>query len=74
MISRNEGMRLVVNALFASIPSMTNVLIVCLLFILIFASTGISIFAGMFFYCQTGYDNDQSTEAINLDLVNNKAD
>ena len=28
MISRNEGMRLVVNALFASIPSMTNVLIV----------------------------------------------
>lgn len=28
MISRNEGMKLVVNALFASIPSMTNVLVV----------------------------------------------
>jgi CBS domain containing-hemolysin-like protein len=74
MISRNEGMRLVVNALFASIPSMTNVLIVCLLFILIFASTGISIFAGMFFYCQTGFNNSESTDLINLDFVNNKTD
>ncbi|EQD29829.1 membrane protein containing Ion transport domain protein, partial [mine drainage metagenome] len=29
MIARNDGLKLVVNALFASIPSMTNVLLVC---------------------------------------------
>lgn len=28
MVSRNEGLRIVVNALFASIPAMTNVLLV----------------------------------------------
>jgi voltage-dependent calcium channel L type alpha-1D len=50
MISRNEGMKLVITALFSSIPSMTNVLIVCLLFISIFASTGISFFAGKFYH------------------------
>lgn len=44
MISRSAEMRLVVNALFASIPSMTNVLIVCLLFTTIFAITGINFF------------------------------
>lgn len=74
MISRNEGMRLVVNALFASIPSMTNVLIVCLLFILIFASTGISFFAGKFYYC-SDEDTDKFSEGfINLDIVDNKHD
>jgi hypothetical protein len=74
MISRNEGMRLVVNALFASIPSMTNVLIVCLLFILIFASTGISFFAGKFFYCYTGPNDSMGLDMINLDFVNDKYD
>jgi hypothetical protein len=63
MISRNEGMRLVVNALFASIPSMSNVLIVCLLFILIFASTGISFFAGAFYHCKFT-DSDLSSKYL----------
>lgn len=40
MVSRNEGMRLVLNALLASIPSMTNVLLVCTLLLLIFAIMG----------------------------------
>ena len=51
MISRNEGMRLVVNALFASFPAMTNVLLVCSLFILIFSIMGVSFFKGAFFRC-----------------------
>lgn len=46
MIARDEGMRLVVNALLASIPSMTNVLLVCTLFILIFGVMGVGLFKG----------------------------
>mmetsp|Transcript_24329 Transcript_24329/g.37629 ORF Transcript_24329/g.37629 Transcript_24329/m.37629 type:complete len:281 (+) Transcript_24329:5543-6385(+) len=53
VISRNEGMRLVVNALFASLPSMTNVLLVCSLFILIFSIMGVNFFKGMFASCHT---------------------
>ena len=52
MVSRNEGMRLVLNALLASIPSMTNVLLVCLLLLLIFAIMGVNFFKGAFFSCQ----------------------
>ena len=51
MISRNEGMRLVVNALLASLPSMGNVLLVCGLFIGIFAIMGVKFFKGKFNYC-----------------------
>lgn len=35
--SRLEGMKVVVNSLFASLPALGNVLLVCLLFYLIFA-------------------------------------
>ena len=75
MISRNEGMRLVVNALFASIPSMTNVLIVCLLFIMIFASTGISFFAGKFRYCDVG-DSEmfKLSDLINMNDIDDRFD
>lgn len=55
MISRNEGMRLVVNALLASLPSMTNVLLVCSLFILIFSIAGVNFFKGTFYSCQPKY-------------------
>ena len=72
MISRNEGMRLVVNALFAAIPPMMNVLIVCMLFILIFACTGISFFAGMFYSCSTGETNSQVSNYIDLNQVKTK--
>ena len=72
MISRNEGMRLVVNALFASIPPMTNVLIVCMLFILIFACTGISFFAGMFYSCSSGVSDSTASNWIDLGKVTTK--
>jgi hypothetical protein len=51
MISRNQGMKLIVNALLSSLPSMTNVTIVCLLFLLIFAILGVGFFKGTFNYC-----------------------
>lgn len=51
MISRNQGMKLIVNALLASLPSIMNVTIVCILFILIFAIVGVSFFKGAFGFC-----------------------
>ena len=61
-------MKLVVNALIASLPSMTNVLIVCLLFTTIFAITGINFFKGQFWKCQP------HDAPIPMDLVMNKWD
>ena len=52
MVSRNEGMKLVVGALMTSIPSMTNVLVVCMLLLLILAIVGVNLFKGRFYSCQ----------------------
>ena len=52
MVSKNEGMKLVVGALMTSIPSMTNVLLVCMLLLLILAIVGVNMFKGKFFSCQ----------------------
>lgn len=51
MISRNEGLKVAVKALFASIPAMANVLLVILLFLLIFAILGVNFFKGQFYRC-----------------------
>ena len=51
MISRNQGMRLVVTALLSSLPSMTNVLTVTILLLLIYAIMGVNFFKGTFFHC-----------------------
>ncbi|KAK0182739.1 hypothetical protein PV327_000841, partial [Microctonus hyperodae] len=50
-VSRWEGMRVVVNALVQAIPSIFNVLLVCLIFWLIFAIMGVQLFAGKYFKC-----------------------
>uniref|UniRef100_A0A672IP04 Sodium channel protein n=1 Tax=Salarias fasciatus TaxID=181472 RepID=A0A672IP04_SALFA len=50
-LSRFEGMRVVVNALLGAIPSIFNVLLVCLIFWLIFSIMGVNLFAGKFYGC-----------------------
>ncbi|NXN96399.1 SCN5A protein, partial [Rhinopomastus cyanomelas] len=50
-LSRFEGMRVVVNALLGAIPSIMNVLLVCLIFWLIFSIMGVNLFAGKFGKC-----------------------
>ncbi|KYO46980.1 hypothetical protein Y1Q_0014534 [Alligator mississippiensis] len=50
-LSRFEGMRVVVNALVGAIPSIMNVLLVCLIFWLIFSIMGVNLFAGKFQKC-----------------------
>uniref|UniRef100_A0A8C1DFX2 Sodium channel protein n=1 Tax=Cyprinus carpio carpio TaxID=630221 RepID=A0A8C1DFX2_CYPCA len=68
-LSRFEGMRVVVNALIGAIPSIMNVLLVCLIFWLIFSIMGVNLFAGKFGKCvnRTGYIHG-------VTLVNNKSD
>ncbi|XP_030244886.1 sodium channel protein para isoform X12 [Drosophila navojoa] len=51
-VSRWEGMKVVVNALVQAIPSIFNVLLVCLIFWLIFAIMGVQLFAGKYFKCE----------------------
>ncbi len=41
MVSKNEGMKIVVNSLLTSIPSLINVLLVSLLFFLVFGILGV---------------------------------
>lgn len=64
-------MRLVTNALLASLPSMTNVLLVCSLFILIFGIMGVGFFKGKFYHCEDKYD---SLFKIDLNEVDTKDD
>ncbi|XP_054907724.1 sodium channel protein type 4 subunit alpha B isoform X2 [Poeciliopsis prolifica] len=67
-LSRFEGMRVVVNALVGAIPSIFNVLLVCLIFWLIFSIMGVNLFAGKFYYCF----NETSEERFLPEDVNNK--
>uniref|UniRef100_A0AAQ6A321 Sodium channel protein n=1 Tax=Amphiprion ocellaris TaxID=80972 RepID=A0AAQ6A321_AMPOC len=67
-LSRFEGMRVVVNALVGAIPSIMNVLLVCLIFWLIFSIMGVNLFAGKYYYCF----NETSEQYFPVDVVNNK--
>jgi hypothetical protein len=50
-INRNPGMKLVVNCLIKSIPSMFNVVLVCVLFFSIFAIWAMQLFKGQNYFC-----------------------
>ncbi|XP_068165107.1 sodium channel, voltage-gated, type I like, alpha b [Antennarius striatus] len=69
-LSRFEGMRVVVNALLGAIPSIMNVLLVCLIFWLIFSIMGVNLFAGKYYYCV----NTTSNKIFPIEVVNNKSD
>ncbi|XP_072274369.1 sodium channel protein type 2 subunit alpha-like isoform X2 [Pyxicephalus adspersus] len=69
-LSRFEGMRVVVNALIGAIPSIMNVLLVCLIFWLIFSIMGVNMFAGKYGYCI----NVTTEEYFDVGIVNNKSD
>ncbi|XP_074552328.1 sodium channel protein type 4 subunit alpha B [Halichoeres trimaculatus] len=69
-LSRFEGMRVVVNALVGAIPSIFNVLLVCLIFWLIFSIMGVNLFAGKFYHCF----NETSGEMFSPEEVDNKTE
>lgn len=62
--------QVVVNALVGAIPSIMNVLLVCLIFWLIFSIMGVNLFAGKYHYCF----NETSEIRFEIDIVNNKTD
>ncbi|XP_030309719.1 sodium channel protein type 2 subunit alpha isoform X15 [Calypte anna] len=66
-LSRFEGMRVVVNALIGAIPSIMNVLLVCLIFWLIFSIMGVNLFAGKYYHCV----NTTTGEMFDVRDVNN---
>ncbi|XP_065337432.1 sodium channel protein 60E isoform X5 [Cloeon dipterum] len=68
-ISRWQGMRIVVNALMYAIPSIFNVLLVCLVFWLIFSIMGVQFFGGKFYKCY-----DRNGTKVNITIVNNRSD
>uniref|UniRef100_A0A8D0EE09 Sodium channel protein n=1 Tax=Salvator merianae TaxID=96440 RepID=A0A8D0EE09_SALMN len=68
-LSRFEGMRVVVNALLGAIPSIMNVLLVCLIFWLIFSIMGVNLFAGKFYHCV----NTTTGDMFSIDEVYNKS-
>ena len=60
-------MRIVVNALMYAIPSIFNVLLVCLVFWLIFSIMGVQFFGGKFFKCL-----DDDGELVSISIVNDQ--
>ena len=52
IISRNEGLKLAVDALFRAIPELGNVILITGITLLLFSILGINFFKGTFFYCQ----------------------
>uniref|UniRef100_A0A4W4FRT6 Sodium channel protein n=1 Tax=Electrophorus electricus TaxID=8005 RepID=A0A4W4FRT6_ELEEL len=69
-LSRFEGMKVVVRALLGAIPSIMNVLLVCLMFWLIFSIMGVNLFAGKFYRCI----NTTTDEILPVEEVNNRSD
>ncbi|KAM8933727.1 sodium channel protein type 2 subunit alpha-like isoform 3-T3 [Pelodytes ibericus] len=69
-LSRFEGMRVVVNALIGAIPSIMNVLLVCLIFWLIFSIMGVNLFAGKFYHCI----NTTTGELMPISRINNQSE
>ncbi|XP_016092339.1 sodium channel protein type 8 subunit alpha-like [Sinocyclocheilus grahami] len=69
-LSKTETIKyVVVNALIGAIPSIMNVLLVCLIFWLIFSIMGVNLFAGKFGRCvnRTGF-------IFNASFINNKSE
>lgn len=64
------SLQVVVDALVGAIPSIMNVLLVCLIFWLIFSIMGVNLFAGKFYYCI----NTTTSERFDISEVNNKSE
>lgn len=60
LVSRVPELRVVVEALVASVPNVGSILVVAFIFFLTFGILGVSLFSGTFFYCQ-GSDEDGIT-------------
>jgi hypothetical protein len=62
VVSRNEGIKTVVNSLIQSIPALLNVLLIVLLFLVVSGILGLQLFIGKLGKC-----NDDSAFITNKD-------
>jgi hypothetical protein len=67
-VSKNEGIKTVVNSLILSIPALLNVLLIVLLFLMVFGILGIQLFKGKLGNCND-LDCDDAGENC---LITNK--
>lgn len=67
VVSKNEGIKTVVNSLILSIPALMNVLLIVLLFLMVFGILGIQLFKGKLGNC-----NDLDCNELDECLVTNK--
>jgi hypothetical protein len=51
LISRNKGLKLAINSLLRSVPSLLNLLVLCFLFFLLFGIFGVNYFKGCLYSC-----------------------
>ncbi|KAM6941292.1 sodium channel protein type 4 subunit alpha B-like isoform 2-T2 [Lycodopsis pacificus] len=69
-ISRIQGLRVVVQALVRTLPSMLDFMLVALVFSMAFSILGVNLFAGKFYYCY----NETAEEIFLPEVVNNKSE
>lgn len=60
VVSKNEGIKTVVNSLAHSIPSLLNVMLIIMLFLLVFGILGVQLFKGGIGMC-----NDEDPRILN---------
>jgi hypothetical protein len=60
VVSKNEGIKTVVNSLLESIPAMVSVILIVLLFLVVFGILGIQLFKGKMGKC-----NDENSTILN---------
>lgn len=57
LLSRHRGLKLAISALFNSLPSIVNLLLIVMFFIFMLAILCCTLFAGQFWYCDTEHLN-----------------
>lgn len=71
MVSRNEGMKIVVSSVLKAMPVVFNVFLILILFYLIFGILGVIFFKGSFFMCtDPAIDNEDDCLGFFIDPAN----
>lgn len=67
LVSKNEGMKLVVNSILASIPNLINVFLISILFYFVFGVMGLQMLMGRVSYCLDESGLEAAESAYKLD-------
>jgi hypothetical protein len=73
IISRNENLKLSINALIVSVPEIASLMVIVSFFMFVFAVVGVNLFKGKSFYCNTDHIVGMTTNQIE-ELIKTKSD